>query len=72
MPDYRFPNLLTAEEAAKLLRVEPQTLAVWRCLKTVDIPFIRAGRKILYKELDILKFVEAGGHPRKTKVAAAV
>jgi len=67
MPDYRFPNLLTAEEAAKLLRVEPQTMAVWRCLKTVDIPFIRAGRKILYRELDLLQFVEAGGHPRQNK-----
>ena len=70
MPDYRFPNLLTAEEAAKLLRVEPQTLAVWRCLRTVNIPFIRAGRKILYKESDVLAFVEAGGHPRKLKVVA--
>ena len=70
MPDYRFPNLLTAEEAAKLLRLEPQTLAVWRCLKTVNIPFIRAGRKILYRELDLLHFVEQGGHPRKTKTVS--
>jgi excisionase family DNA binding protein len=70
MPACKFPNLLTAEEAARLLRVEVQTMAVWRCLKTVDLPFIRAGRKILYREADLLKFVEAGGHPRKTKAVA--
>jgi excisionase family DNA binding protein len=70
MPDFRFPNLLTAEEAAKLLRVEPQTLAVWRCLRRVDLPFVRAGRKILYREQDLADFVAAGGCPRKTKAVA--
>jgi excisionase family DNA binding protein len=70
MADYRFPILLTAEEAAKLLRVEVQTLAIWRCLQRVDLPYVRAGRKILYRESDLLQFVEAGGHPRKTKVVS--
>jgi excisionase family DNA binding protein len=69
MPDQHFPNLLTTEEAAKLLCVEVQTLAAWRCLGTVNIPVVRCGRKILYREADLLAFVEAGGCPRKTKPA---
>jgi hypothetical protein len=65
-----FPNLLDCEEVAQLLRLKAQTLAVWRCRRMVNLPFIRAGRKILYKESDVLAFVDAGGQPRKTKAVA--
>lgn len=53
-----FAKLLTDEEAADLLGVSPVTLAVWRCRRRYDLPFVRVGRRIRYRMADVVSFVE--------------
>ena len=45
--------LLTPEDAAELLGVNPQTLAVWRSTKRYSIPYIKIGRTIRYAPSDL-------------------
>ncbi len=65
-----FPNLLTPEETARLLKINPGTLAVWRATNRYDLPYLKVGSHIRYREEDVLAFVERGGQrgrgrPRK-------
>jgi predicted DNA-binding transcriptional regulator AlpA len=54
----RDESLLTPEETAKVLSVAEQTLAVWRCTKRVDLPYIKLGKKsIRYRKSDIERFL---------------
>ena len=52
-------QLLTAQEAADLLGTTPATLAVWRCRRTVQIPYVRLGTAIRYRALDIESYIDA-------------
>ena len=47
----------TAEQAAKLLRITPHTLAVWRCSNRYGLPFLRIGRKAYYRKADLIEWV---------------
>jgi hypothetical protein len=49
-------NLLDPEQAAKYLGVKPETLAVWRCTKRYDLPYIKVGRCIRYRPADVKAF----------------
>lgn len=51
-------GLLTAEQAAKLLQVEPQTLANDRSTKRIGIPFAKIGGAVRYRPADLLEFIE--------------
>lgn len=46
-------ELLTRQEAAEYLGVQPQTLAVWACTKRYAIPFIRVGHSVRYRLQDL-------------------
>lgn len=46
-------NLITPEEAAGLLNVTPQTLAVWRSSKRYGLPYIKVGRLVRYSRTAI-------------------
>ena len=52
------PKLLTEAEAADYLSVEPQTLCSWRCTRRYNLPFIKVGRLVRYREEDIEAFLE--------------
>jgi len=52
-------RLLTPVEAAKLLGVSPDTLAVWRCKKRYDLAYVKVGRSVKYREADVEKFIES-------------
>lgn len=41
-------ELLNADEAAKLLRQKPQTLAAWRCEKRGPA-YVKVGRSVFYQ-----------------------
>lgn len=56
MPDQH--DLLTTEETAALLRLKPQTLAVWRLNKSYRLPYLKLGRSIRYRRVDVEQFVE--------------
>jgi len=53
----RDESLLTPEETANLLSVAEQTLAVWRCTKRVDLPYIKLGKSVRYRKSDIECFL---------------
>lgn len=42
--------LLTQEQAADRLKVKPKTLEVWRSTKRYNIPFVKVGRLVRYRE----------------------
>lgn len=54
-----FFNRLNPAEAANILGVTEGTLAVWRCTKRYQLPFVKIGRKIFYRSEDINAFVES-------------
>ena len=56
------PKLLTTEEAAAVLGKAPGTLVVWRCTKRYDLPFLKIGGSVRYREEDLLAFLDAGSH----------
>ena len=51
-------ELLTNDEAAKVLGCKPDTLPVWRCRNSPSIPFHRIGKKMIrYSRRDLDKFL---------------
>jgi hypothetical protein len=50
--------LKSRKEAAHLLGIAPQTLAVWACNRRYDLPFIRIGRRVMYRLADLHAFIE--------------
>ena len=50
--------LLTPDDAAKMLGVEPGTLAVWRCTRRYPLPWVKVGRCVRYRPEDVAAFIE--------------
>jgi len=51
--------LLSPKEAAALLHTSEGNLAVWRCVKTVNIPYHKIGKSVRYRIDDLERFVES-------------
>ena len=58
-------KLLTINETAKALRISVHTLRAWTLHR--KIPFVRVGRKVLFRALDLEKLVEDGVQPTYTE-----
>lgn len=53
-------ELLDEKEAAAYLGLTNQkTLAVWRCTKRYDLPYVKYGRLVRYRRKDLQAFVDA-------------
>lgn len=52
-------NLLNRTEAAFILGIKPQTLAVWKSNKRYNLPCIKVGRSVRYRKEDLEAFVTA-------------
>ena len=51
--------LYTTEEAARLMKLHPQTLKTWRTGRgDVELPFVKIGRAIRYRHVDIQAFIQ--------------
>ena len=50
-------QLRSRREAADYLNVAPQTLAVWACTKRYDLPMIKIGRHVKYRQSDLDAFI---------------
>jgi hypothetical protein len=50
-------DLLTEDEAARLLRVAPRSLRRWRAIGTGP-PYTRAGRRVLYRRAAVLRWLQ--------------
>lgn len=51
------PALLNCAEAAKILGVQQNTLAIWRSTGRYELPFVRVGRAVRYRIRDIATFL---------------
>lgn len=51
-------KLLTPDEVSNLLGVKKHTLAVWRSSGRYNLPFIKAGRLVRYRQSDIERFLD--------------
>ena len=51
--------LINDHDAGKILGVATSTLAIWRCTKRYNLPYIKVGRLVRYREEDIAKFIES-------------
>jgi excisionase family DNA binding protein len=47
------PEFMDTQTAANYLGLKPQTLSAWRCSGRYRLPFLKVGRKVLYKKTDI-------------------
>ncbi|NLS92754.1 MAG: helix-turn-helix domain-containing protein [Planctomycetaceae bacterium] len=45
--------LLSSAQAAELLGVRSQTLAVWRCSGRHGLPFLKVGNAVKYRQSDL-------------------
>lgn len=51
------PVLLTEKEAADILRIEPNTLTIWRADGKERIPSHKVGRLVRYRTYDIAEYL---------------
>jgi excisionase family DNA binding protein len=49
--------LLTKEDVSEILGVSTGTLAVWRTTKRYNLPYVKSGRLIRYREEDVEAFI---------------
>jgi len=56
--------LLTEDEAAAFLKVQPATLATWRVRGRPHLPFVQVGRCVRYRQEDITAFIAS--HTRRS------
>jgi excisionase family DNA binding protein len=52
-------RLLSRKDAARQLGVAPQTLAQWACSGRYNLPYVKVGRSVKYRKVDIDNFIEA-------------
>ncbi|SDJ99856.1 Helix-turn-helix domain-containing protein [Ferrimonas sediminum] len=51
-------NLLTPIEVSDLLGVTIGTLSVWRCKGSYPLPYVKVGRRVMYKATDVRSFID--------------
>jgi predicted DNA-binding transcriptional regulator AlpA len=52
-------KLLSPLEAARLLQVSTNTLAVWRCEKRYRLPYVKIGSLVRYRQVDVETFIQS-------------
>ena len=52
-------SLLTPEQAASILGVTAGTLNVWRATRRYPLPYVKIGRKVMYRAQDIEDFAQS-------------
>jgi Helix-turn-helix domain len=60
MPSELLPEmrLCSPPSAASILGVTKDTLAIWRCTKRYQLPYVKIGRKVFYRFSDLQKFIQ--------------
>ena len=55
-------KLLTKEQVSEILGITVGTLAVWRTTKRYNLPYVKSGRLIRYREQDVQAFINSRIH----------
>jgi excisionase family DNA binding protein len=50
-------NLMSRQSAADYLGVGMQTLAAWACNKRYQLPYVKIGRRVMYRQSDLDAFI---------------
>ena len=50
-------RLLTRVEAARMLGLQPATLAKWACQRKTHLPMVKIGSRVRYSLLDVREFI---------------
>lgn len=50
--------LVSRKEAAAILGIEPNTLAVWACTGRHKLPYVKIGRYVKYRLEDLNAFID--------------
>lgn len=51
-------TLYTVAEVARMLKLHPQTLKTWR-MEGKGLPFVKIGKRIGYRHVDVMRFIES-------------
>lgn len=51
--------LLTPTQASEVLGISVQTLAIWRCNKRYELPYVKVGRYVRYRTSDLSEFINS-------------
>ncbi|MBK9145149.1 MAG: helix-turn-helix domain-containing protein [Candidatus Melainabacteria bacterium] len=60
--EYSSTDLLSRREAAEVLGVSEQTLAVWKCTGRYDLPYVKIGKLVKYRKADLDRFIDGRKH----------
>ena len=52
-------KLLTKEDVSRILGITVGTLAVWRTTKRYNLPYVKSGRLVRYREEDVQAFINS-------------
>jgi len=55
-------KLITPEQVSEQLGVTIGTLQLWRCTGRYNLPYIKAGRLVRYRQADIDEFIDRRAH----------
>jgi hypothetical protein len=50
-------QMLNCAQAAQAIGTNPATLSVWRCTKRTIIPYVKIGRRVVYRVGDLKQFM---------------
>jgi Helix-turn-helix domain len=50
-------HLLNRDQAANILGLKPQTLAVWASTQRYELPYVKVGRSVKYRLSDLEMFI---------------
>jgi len=65
-------KLLDRKEAAAFLHLQPQTLANWAVSRVQPLPYIKLGRRVMYRLTDLESFVLANRHGNEAVTSAHI
>lgn len=51
--------LLTTQQVSEILGISVGTLAVWRTTKRYNLPYVKSGRLVRYREEDVHAFINS-------------
>lgn len=64
-------KLLNESQAAELLNIKRETLATWRSTGRYNLPFIKVGRTVRYREADLVDWLDKRTQRHTAEGAAA-
>jgi len=57
-PTLNLKQLVHPKQVAEMLGISPGTLQVWRSTGRYNLPFVKCGGRVMYRQEDVLMFIE--------------